>query len=53
MAKKETRTIPLGLRVTPSLRKALDQAANDDGRTLAAYIERTVAEHLRKEGYLR
>jgi hypothetical protein len=53
MAKKETRTVPLGLRVTPSLRKALDQAAADDGRTLASYVERVIAEHLRKEAYLR
>lgn len=52
MNKKETKTIPLGLRITPTLKKALDKAAAEDDRPLAAYVERVLAEHLRKGGYL-
>ena len=53
MAKKETKTAPLGLRITPSLRAALDKAAAADDRPLASYVERVLAEHLRKKGYLK
>lgn len=50
---KETKTIPLGMRITPTLKRALDKAAEDDDRPLAAYVERAIAEHLRKKGYLK
>jgi hypothetical protein len=53
MPEKETRSIPLGLRITPTLRAALDKAAANDDRTLAAYVERVLTEHLRKKGYLK
>jgi hypothetical protein len=53
MAAKETKTVPLGLRITPTLKSALDKAAADDDRPLAAYVERVLADHLRKKGYLR
>ena len=53
IVKKETKSAPLGLRITPSLKKALDEAAAADGRSLASYAERALAEHLRKKGYLK
>ena len=52
MPDKETRTVPLGLRITPTLKAAIDKAAADNERSVASYIERVVFEHLRKKGYL-
>jgi hypothetical protein len=52
MPDKETRTVPLGLRITPTLKAAIDKAAADNERSVASYIERVVSEHLRKKGYL-
>ena len=53
MADKETRSAPLGLRITPTLKAALEKAAKDDDRPLASYVERVLSEHLRKKGYLK
>jgi hypothetical protein len=53
MVEKETRTAPLGLRVTPSLRKALEKAAGDDRRSVASFVEKVVAEWLIENGYLK
>ena len=50
MPDKETRTVPLGLRITPTLKAAIDKAAADNERSVASYIERVVSEHLRKKG---
>jgi hypothetical protein len=49
MPDKETRTVPLGLRITLTLKVAIDKAARDDERSVASYIERVVSEHLRKK----
>jgi hypothetical protein len=49
---QETRSAPLGLRVTPTLKKALEKAASDDHRPLASYVERLLIEHLKAKGYL-
>ncbi len=51
-ASKETRTAPLGLRITPSVKKALEAAAAEDHRPVASYVEKLLIEHLRKKGYL-
>lgn len=51
-ASKETRTAPLGLRITPSVKKALEAAAADDHRPVASYVEKLLIEHLRRKGYL-
>jgi hypothetical protein len=51
-AKKETRSAPLGLRVLPSVKKALEKAANADNRPVASLVEKIVTEWLREEGYL-
>ena len=53
MKAKETRTVPLGLRITPSLKSAVDKAATAEGRSLASYVEQVLEEHLRKKGYLK
>jgi hypothetical protein len=49
----ETRTAPVGLRFTPSLKEALAELAKADRRTLASYIELVLETHVeakRKEG---
>jgi hypothetical protein len=49
----ETRTAPVGLRFTPSLKEALVELAKADRRTLASYIELVLEAHVdarRQEG---
>ena len=41
----ETRTAPVGLRFTPSLKEALAELARADRRTLASYIELVLENH--------
>jgi hypothetical protein len=53
MATKEIKTAPLGLRITPTVKAAIEKAAADDERSVASYVERVVSEHLRKKGYLK
>ena len=52
-SKDETRSVPLGLRVRPSVRAALERAAADDERSMALYVERIVVEYLKAKGYLK
>lgn len=49
----ETRTSPLGLRVTPSLKQALEKAAKDDQRSMASKAELILTAWLREKGYLK
>lgn len=51
--KTETKSVPVGLRFTPTLKKALDDAAAADQRSVASYVEKTLTDHLRKAGYLK
>ena len=48
----ERRTAPLGLRLFPSLKVALDKAAKEERRPLASYVEIVLTDHLRAKGYL-
>ncbi len=50
---RELRTRSIGLRLTPSLKQALDKAAADDRRPLASYVEKIIQEHLKAKGYLK
>lgn len=50
---EQTRTAPVGLRLTPRLKEALAALANAERRTLASYIELVLEAHVeqrRKEG---
>jgi len=51
-ADKELRDKPLGLRIRGSLKDALQDFADEDRRTLAAYCELVLEEHVaaRKQG---
>lgn len=51
-AERETRDAPLGLRVYPSLKAALEKAAKDDNRSMASMAEIILTDHLREKGYL-
>ena len=42
----ETRTAPLGLRLTPTLKEALVGLAKADRRTLASYVEIVLEAHV-------
>jgi hypothetical protein len=50
---RETRSAPLGLRITPSLRAALEKAAAEDHRPLSSFVEKILIEYLKDKGYLR
>jgi hypothetical protein len=51
--KTETRTVSVGLRITPSLKDALDKAAAEDHRPVASMVEKILTDFLRKKGYLK
>ncbi|WEK03262.1 MAG: hypothetical protein P0Y65_13785 [Candidatus Devosia phytovorans] len=40
------RSAALSVRVEPAVKEQLEKAAKNDGRTLAAYIERIIVKHL-------
>jgi hypothetical protein len=42
----ELRSVPLGLRIKPSLREELDRLAEADRRTLASYVEIVLEQHV-------
>ncbi len=48
----ERRTVPVGLRLMPTLKAALDKAAKEERRPVASYVEIVLADHLRAKGYL-
>ena len=50
---QEPRSEQYGLRITPTLKKILAKAAEDEGRSISDYMIRAVTEHLKREGYLK
>jgi hypothetical protein len=50
--KNETRSAPIGIRVTPAVKAAAEKAADADHRSLASLIEKLLIEHLKAKGYL-
>jgi len=51
--KRELRNAPLGLRITPTLKAALEQAAEDDRRSVASMVEIILVEWLEAREYLK
>jgi hypothetical protein len=51
--KSETRTAPLGLRLLPSVKAALDKAASADRRPVASMVEKILVDWLKANGYLK
>jgi hypothetical protein len=52
MPEKQKRTAPLGLRLTPTVRAALDKAAAADNRSVASFVEKLLIDHLKKWKFL-
>lgn len=50
--KTESRSVPVGLRLTPTLKRALDEAAAADSRSVASLVEKVLTDFLKKNGYL-
>jgi hypothetical protein len=44
---------PLGVRLEPDTKAALEKAAADDRRSLSSMIDRILVEWLRRKGYLK
>ena len=49
----ETKTAQVNLRLQPTLKKAAEQAAAEDHRSLTSLIEKLLTDFLRKKGYLK
>jgi hypothetical protein len=49
----ERKTVQVNLRLQPSLKEAAEKAAADDRRSLTGLIEKLLADHLKKRGYLK
>jgi len=47
-----TKTSALSVRVTEETKRAVEQAAEADGRSVASYVERLVTAHLKERGFL-
>lgn len=46
------RTAALSIRVEPDIKAAVEKAAEDDGRTVAQWVERLILKALREQNYL-
>ncbi len=46
------RTNPLGVRILPEIKTALDQAASDYGRSISTMVEGVLADWLITKGYM-
>lgn len=46
------KTSALSVRVPDDIKKAVEKAAADDGRSVASYVERVITAHLQDAGYI-
>ncbi|TBN46997.1 Arc family DNA-binding protein [Paracoccus sediminis] len=46
------KTSAISVRVSDETKQAVEKAAEEDGRSVASYVERLLTTHLKKEGYL-
>jgi hypothetical protein len=46
------KTSAISVRVSDQVKAAAEKAASDDSRSVASYVEKLLAEHLRAKGYL-
>jgi hypothetical protein len=44
---------PIGVRLTPAAKKALEKAALDDARPVAALAQKIIMEWLREKGFMK
>jgi hypothetical protein len=48
----EEKTAALSVRVTPTLKQAVERAAAEDHRTVASLLEKMLTDHMKQGGYL-
>jgi len=46
------KTHPLGFRLEPQVKEALERAAKDDMRSVSSLVEKVLTQWLREKGYL-
>jgi hypothetical protein len=51
--KRELRGIPISVRITPSLRDALEQAAAEDARSMSQVIALALEAAMKERGFLK
>jgi hypothetical protein len=49
----DRKSVSVGLRITPSLKAAIDKAAIREQRTAASMVEKILSDYLRANGYLK
>jgi predicted DNA-binding protein len=47
-----SKTSAISVRVTDETKQAVEKAAQQDGRTVASYVERLLTKHLQEQGFL-
>jgi hypothetical protein len=47
------KTSPLGVRLDPEVKSALERAAKEDRRSLSSLIDKILSDWLREHGYLK
>jgi len=47
-----TKVAAISVRVTEETKRATEQAAQEEGRSMASYVARLLTEHLNAKGYL-
>jgi hypothetical protein len=52
MDDRELKTATLNLRIEPAIKRAIEQAARAERRSVTSYVEMLVIPHLRAGGYL-
>jgi hypothetical protein len=46
------KSLPVSIRLPPSVKAAAEKAAGDDTRSLSSFIEKLLTDHLKRKGYL-
>jgi hypothetical protein len=52
MAKTTPKTSAISIRVSDQVKDAVEKAAADDSRSVASFVEKLLAAHLKEKGYL-
>jgi len=47
-----SKPLAISVRVSPEVKEGIEKVAKSDGRTVSAYVERLLVQHLQEKGYL-
>ena len=53
ISKSDKKSVSVGLRITPTLKAAIDKAARRDQRTVASMVEKILSDYLAENGFLK